>query len=559
MSIKRERLEEIIREEYNKLFVDEDVVGDAVDIATDVAKGAVNKAKGPQTYLDPLADFEDLDAGFEEMVVTLQDIFDATKETNDVLATKLDLLIRLLDHGNDTMKDFIEDQEDDKKVSAKSKKTDVNESVLGTLFFGAPMIPTAMAATVLDEHDETLKLLFALRQKYDDNKFLTAILGSFIRLFEWKKGKIDKGKLKDLDAILKFLSYLGEYENAEVSAESKKRYRELGILARLLHKIIKPIKRFIKTAPRKVTLSIMKEITNSLTNGAKELTDLLNSEKGKKVLAELEALAKKAEENPNVTLVAMNDTAIRKAAAELAWFEDDPEDPQGTENPIQEAKHRSKLMTRTRLQQIIKEEVESVLFEDSGDEDLRRLETQAKSLFHRAKKKGTRALDQMISDYNIMVDYLGDRDKPIGPDEPRQIVDELFNKFETLFYDNMIRNLLRNLVGTPIDALKRVPKSEEVLKKIDTPVDDVYKIAGHAVKKADKEQIRSMIQKKSEESRGVRYSSTHQFMGAKQGESPEETVERLVGIRRQGIPGTITIYQDPETDEVFGYAEYNTF
>ncbi len=89
-------------------------------------------------------------------------------------------------------------------------------------------------------------------------------------------------------------------------------------------------------------------------------------------------------------------------------------------------------MTRTRLQQIIKEEVESVLFEDNGDEDLRRLETQAKSFFRRAKKKGARALDQMTSDYNIMVDYLGNRDKPIGPADPRQIVAELFNKFETL-------------------------------------------------------------------------------------------------------------------------------
>ena len=116
MSIKRDRLEEIIREEYSKLFLSEDLAGTAVELA-DKAVSKVKSSKGiTDTYVDPLSDFDDLVAGHEEVVVTLQDIFDETKETNDLLATKLDLLIRLLDHGNDTMKDFIEDQEGDKIV-----------------------------------------------------------------------------------------------------------------------------------------------------------------------------------------------------------------------------------------------------------------------------------------------------------------------------------------------------------------------------------------------------------------------------------------------------------
>ena len=566
MSIKRERLEEIIREEYNKLFVDEDVVGDAVDVATDVAADVVDRVTGTETYLDPLADFEDLDAGFEEMVVTLMDLLDATKETNDVLKDKLDLMIRVMDHNNDTLKDFIDTQDRGQKVSAKKEKVDeatINEiepTTMTASAFGLSAIGTIMKERVLlKEILENIKRILEPTPKVPEA--VQTVIDK-IDQFDEKLLAGDEGAQYTQDFIiaLSSLGTEGRFALKNLSKELKTKKKKRRGLEQILFQLMLSITQWlalsllklISKMPQKATVAAMKKLLDTLERVGPKLKTIKPI--GQEQPEELSDVLKQLDDalGPNVNV---------KGPGRMAQQEDPPKPkpPKDMFGYIGKGFKENKTMTRTRLQQIIKEEVESVLFEDSGDEDLRRLETQAKSLFHRAKKKGTRALDQMISDYNIMVDYLGDRDEPIGPDEPRQIVDELFNKFETLFYDNMIRNLLRNLVGTPIDALKRVPKSEEVLKKIDTPVDDVYKIAGHAVKKADKEQIRSMIQKKSEESRGVRYSSTHQFMGAKEGESPEETVERLVGIRRQGIPGTITIYQDPETDEVFGYAEYNTF
>ena len=88
---------------------------------------------------------------------------------------------------------------------------------------------------------------------------------------------------------------------------------------------------------------------------------------------------------------------------------------------------------------------------------------------------------------------------------------------------------------------------------------DTVEIAGTTVVLANKTSIQQMVASASERDRGARYSDTHSFMGAKGGESPEETVERFVKIQMSGMPGKITIYQDPKTSEVFGYAKYNTF
>ena len=89
-------------------------------------------------------------------------------------------------------------------------------------------------------------------------------------------------------------------------------------------------------------------------------------------------------------------------------------------------------------------------------------------------------------------------------------------------------------------------------------VGGTVQIAGRAVRLANEEAIRDMIGKASARSRGRPYSDTHSFWGSKEGETPEETVERFVSSSR-GMPGGVTIYQDPDTGRVFGYAKYNTF
>ncbi len=125
-------------------------------MADDVAGDVVDRVTGPETYLDPLADFEDLDAGFEEMVVTLMDLLDATKETNDTLKDKLDLMIRVMDHNNDTLKDFIDTQDRGQKgIKAKKEKVDeatINEIEPTTMTagaFGLSAIGTIMKERVL--------------------------------------------------------------------------------------------------------------------------------------------------------------------------------------------------------------------------------------------------------------------------------------------------------------------------------------------------------------------------------------------------------------------------
>ena len=74
-------------------------------------------------------------------------------------------------------------------------------------------------------------------------------------------------------------------------------------------------------------------------------------------------------------------------------------------------------MNRTQLQQIIKEEVESVLLEDDGAED--RFKFQWAYQFRRPQNKTT--LDKMINDYDALVDYLHARTEPITNEEPRHL------------------------------------------------------------------------------------------------------------------------------------------
>ena len=89
-------------------------------------------------------------------------------------------------------------------------------------------------------------------------------------------------------------------------------------------------------------------------------------------------------------------------------------------------------------------------------------------------------------------------------------------------------------------------------------IKEAVQIAGRTVRLANEKDIRDMIGKASARDRGRRYSDTHSFWGSKEGEIAEETVERLVRSS-SGMPGGVTIYQDPDTGNVFGYAKYNTF
>ena len=89
-------------------------------------------------------------------------------------------------------------------------------------------------------------------------------------------------------------------------------------------------------------------------------------------------------------------------------------------------------------------------------------------------------------------------------------------------------------------------------------VGGTVQIAGRTVRLAREKDIRDMIGKARAQSRGRPYSDTHSFWGSKDGETAEETVESLVKSSR-GLPGSVTIYQDPDTGRVFGYAKYNTF
>ena len=122
------------------------------------------------------------------------------------------------------------------------------------------------------------------------------------------------------------------------------------------------------------------------------------------------------------------------------------------------------------------------------------------------------------------------------------------------------KDLIRQRYGDAfIDPDKpKKPRKNSPKKATRNASANTVQIAGRTVRLANEEDIRDMVGKESERSRGARYSDTHSFMGTEEGESPEETVKRLARYSR-GMPGSITIYQDPDTGKVFGYAKYNTF
>lgn len=89
--------------------------------------------------------------------------------------------------------------------------------------------------------------------------------------------------------------------------------------------------------------------------------------------------------------------------------------------------------------------------------------------------------------------------------------------------------------------------------------DGTIEIAGTPVKVVSKASISDMVRTAQRRDSSRPYSSTHELWTAKPGELPEETVERFMAIVKRGLPGTVKVYQDPDTAELFAYAKYNTF
>jgi len=84
-------------------------------------------------------------------------------------------------------------------------------------------------------------------------------------------------------------------------------------------------------------------------------------------------------------------------------------------------------------------------------------------------------------------------------------------------------------------------------------------IAGTPVKVVSKASISDVVKTAQRRDSSRPYSSTHELWTAKSEETPEETVERFMDSVHRGLPGTVKIYQDPDTAEIFAYARYNTF
>ena len=89
--------------------------------------------------------------------------------------------------------------------------------------------------------------------------------------------------------------------------------------------------------------------------------------------------------------------------------------------------------------------------------------------------------------------------------------------------------------------------------------DGAIEIAGTPVEVVSKASISDMVRSAQRRDSSRPYSSTHELWTAKPGEPPEETVERFMAIVKRGLPGTVKVYQDPDTAEIFAYARYNTF
>lgn len=90
-------------------------------------------------------------------------------------------------------------------------------------------------------------------------------------------------------------------------------------------------------------------------------------------------------------------------------------------------------------------------------------------------------------------------------------------------------------------------------------VDDEIIIAGRKIKSSAKEDIQAIVSAARRRDANRPYSNTHELWTSKPGESAEQTVERFIKYSSGGFPGGVTIYQDPDTGEIFGYAKYNTF
>ena len=121
-------------------------------------------------------------------------------------------------------------------------------------------------------------------------------------------------------------------------------------------------------------------------------------------------------------------------------------------------------MDRTRLKQIIKEEVESVLFEDETPlEELKRFMDQLVGIFRSPADR--RTLKIVMEDYDKLIDVLHDREEPLSLEDPRKIMDDLTGRDKDPINRQlwtMFKSVLqRTLVGVSVEALKRIPKSAD--------------------------------------------------------------------------------------------------
>ena len=422
MTIKRDRLEEIIREEYNKLFTNEGVAGVAGDVAADVASDVadgIGGLPGTQTYLDPLADFEDLDAGFEEMVVTLMDLLDATKETNDVLKDKLNLMIRVMDHNNDTLKDFIDTQDRGQKVSAKKEKVDeatINEVEPVTMAAAASAIGTVMKErALLKEILENIKRILGGEEAKVSGAIQTVI--DKIDQFDEKLLAGDEAAqyAQDFIVALSSLGTEGRFALNNIKKELKKTKKKGRGAEQILFRFMLTITQWlalstlklISKVPQKGTVMAMKSLLGILKRVGPQLKTI--EPIGQEQPENIEDVLKQLDDalGPNVNV---------KGPGRMTQQEDPPKPkpPEDMFGYIGKGFKENKTMTRTRLQQIIKEEVESVLLEDDGAED--RFKFQWAYQFRTPQNKTT--LDKMINDYDALVDYLHARTEPITNEEP---------------------------------------------------------------------------------------------------------------------------------------------
>jgi len=119
---------------------------------------------------------------------------------------------------------------------------------------------------------------------------------------------------------------------------------------------------------------------------------------------------------------------------------------------------------------------------------------------------------------------------------------------------------IRQFNDQKVDDAKKA-REEEIVRTTTAVYDDDSGALLGRVKSDSVENIGEMIRKASAASRGRYYADTH-AMWRPRLKNPDLTpggaYKELLRMR-QGLPGGVTIYIDPETEEVFGYAKYNTF